>query len=208
MFRNRPRGFTIIELVIVVTIIGILATVAVPKFVQYQSRARQAEAKANLRSWYNAESAVFQERGTYLEVMGETGYSPSRGNRYQYMFSSACQYEVRAGLAPVSSSADNCVTVDQFKFPGMPLAPVPNAGPFTYSGSAPDPGDPAGLRGACPNCSIRALAAGNIDNEANGVDTWVLTTKDGVINTAGCGNSETHVPAGIPFNTYNDVDCD
>ncbi len=208
MVFNRRRGFTLIELVLVVAVIGVLTTVAIPKFMQYQSRARQSEAKANLKSWYTAESTSFQERGRYLEALGETGYSPTRGNRYQYMFSAACTYEIRAGLTPVTSPLDTCITVDQWKFPGMPLAPPPNAGPFTYSGSVPDPGDPAGLAGSCPNCSIRALAAGNIDNEAKGIDTWVIATKDGVLNTAGCGNTDTHAPAGMPFNTFNDVECD
>lgn len=208
MVRKVRRGFTLVELIIVVTVIGILASVALPRFMQYQARARQSEAKANLKSWYNAESSVFQERGSYFETIAETGYSPGRANRYQYVFSSACTYEVRAGLNPTSTPADTCVTVDQWTFSGSALTPPPNMGPFTYSGSQADPGNPAGLGGVCPSCAIRAVAAGNIDNEASGIDTWVLSTKDGVINIAGCGNSDTAAPSGMPFNTYNDVDCD
>ncbi len=208
MVRSGSRGFTIIELVIVMGVIGLLASVALPRYTQYQARARQAEPKANLKGWYNAESSIFAERGTFTEVMSDTGYTPNRGNRYQYIFSSACTYEVRAGLAPVSTTADTCVTVDQFKYPGMPLTPPPNAGAFTYSGAGSDPGNPAGLAGTCPSCNILAIAAGNIDNEANGIDTWVLATKSGVINAPACGNSDTNAPAGMPFNTYNDSICD
>jgi type IV pilus assembly protein PilA len=208
MVRRGGRGFTIIELVIVVAVIGLLASVAIPKYVVYQAKARQAEPKTNLKVWYNAQSSIFGERGSYTEVIGDTGYTPSRGNRYQYIFSSACTYEVRAGLAAASTPADTCVTVDQFKYPGMPLAPAPNAGAFTYSGPSANPGNPAGLGGTCPSCSILAIAAGNIDNETNGIDTWVVATKSGVINGAACGNSETSAPAGMPFNTYNDSVCD
>ncbi len=206
--KRRRGGFTIIELVIVLTIIGVLASVAVPVFIQYQARARQAEPKAELKSWYNAESSVYAERGNYFETMADSGFSPGRGNRYQYMFSASCSYEIRAGLNPTSTPLDTCVTVDQFRFPGLPLAPAPIDGTFSYSGSVPDPGSPAGLVGACPNCAIRALAAGNIDNESAGIDTWVISSKDGLVTVAGCGNAETAAPAGIPFNTFNDATCD
>jgi len=208
MVSKKRRGFTIIELVIVLTIIGVLSSVAVPVFIQYQARARQAEAKAELKSWYNAEASVFAERGNYFETLADSGFSVGRGNRYQYMFSASCSYEIRAGLNPTSTPNDSCVTVDQFRFPGLALAPTPIDGTFVYSGAVPDPGNPAGLVGSCPNCAIRGMAAGNIDNESVGVDTWVISSKDGKVSTAGCGTTDTAAPAGTPFNTFNDATCD
>jgi type IV pilus assembly protein PilA len=206
MARSRKRGFSLLELMIILGVIGILATIALPNFIEYQARARMSEAKANLRGWYTAESSIFQEKGGYSELLSETGFTPIRGNRYQYMFSKTCTYEVRATATATSTDSDNCITVDQLTFPGMALTPAPNLQPFTYSGVSADPGNPAGLGGTCPLCSIRAVAAGNVDFDP-AVDTWVMSTKDGVMNSAGCGVFETAAPAGIPFQTFNDAVC-
>ncbi len=205
---RRARGFTLIELMIVIAIIGILSSIAVPYFIQYQARARQGEVKAELKSWYSAVTSVFAERGTYSETLADTGFSPQRGNRYQYIFSSTCSYEVRAGVNPTSTAADNCITVDQFKFSTFSLTPTPRDVVFTYGGPQSDPGTPAGARGTCPSCAIRGMAAGDIDSETRGVDTWVISTKDATVAAPGCGVSDTAAPAGIPYQTYNDVVCD
>lgn len=48
MIRVKSRGFTMIELVLVIVILGILAATALPKFVQLQDDAREAAAKGEL----------------------------------------------------------------------------------------------------------------------------------------------------------------
>src|SRR5437899_10460334 len=53
---KEPQGFTLIELMIVVAIIGLLAAVAIPNFMRYQAKARQAEAKLALGDiWLRAQ---------------------------------------------------------------------------------------------------------------------------------------------------------
>ena len=66
MIRNK-KGFTLIELMIVVAIIGILAAIAIPNFLKFQAKSKQSEAKTNLKGIYTAETGYFGEQNTYGE---------------------------------------------------------------------------------------------------------------------------------------------
>ncbi len=65
------KGFTLIELMIVVAIIGILAAIAIPNFLQYQMKSRQSEAKTNLQAIRTSEISFQAERGCYIGAAGE-----------------------------------------------------------------------------------------------------------------------------------------
>lgn len=62
---RRVRGFTLIELLIVVAIIAILALIAVPNFLEAQTRAKIARVKADLRSLATAQEAYFTDWNSY-----------------------------------------------------------------------------------------------------------------------------------------------
>ena len=58
------KGFTLIELMIVVAIIGILAAIAIPNFLKFQAKSKMSEAKTNLGAIYTGQLSYL--RGTEL----------------------------------------------------------------------------------------------------------------------------------------------
>lgn len=83
-FLKKQDGFTLVELMVVVAIIGLLSAVAVPNFKKYQARAKISEAKLQLAAIYTAESAFFSDFNMYASCLRYMGYDPQgeMNNRY------------------------------------------------------------------------------------------------------------------------------
>ena len=73
---SSEKGFSLVELMVVVSIIGVLATLAIPRFRVFQAKARQAEAKVNLSQIYTLQMSYHGEHDKFADV-GATGFSPT-----------------------------------------------------------------------------------------------------------------------------------
>jgi len=65
---KQEKGFTLIELMIVVAIIGILAAIAIPQFSSYRVKAFNSSAQADLRNIMTAEEAAYADTQAYVAL--------------------------------------------------------------------------------------------------------------------------------------------
>ncbi len=204
MFKKLKKGFTLIELMIVVAIIGILAAIAIPNFIRFQARSKQSEAKTNLKALFTAQKAWFGERDKF-ETDGSTiGFAPEQSNRYYYWLNqSPAQAWTRPGGAPTAGGFD-VITNDTVRFPDPGVSTKPTNLTASLTGNAISS---AGVNGTCPNCGFTGAATGNVDNDSN-IDEWWISSGDATSakGATGC-YPESTLAAGVPYNAYNDVSC-
>ncbi len=75
--RDRQRGFSLLELIVVVSMIGVLAAIALPNLIQTPRRAKEAVLKTNLRTLREVIDQHYGDKGFYppsLETLVEEGY--------------------------------------------------------------------------------------------------------------------------------------
>jgi type IV pilus assembly protein PilA len=89
--RRAPRGFTLVELMIVVAIIGILAAIAIPNFMKFLAKTKKSEARYNLEAIYKAEISYFGEANTFSSDFNEIRWRPD-GTIYYYTFTAGAGY--------------------------------------------------------------------------------------------------------------------
>ncbi len=71
----RSAGFTLVEILVVVAVIGILAAIVQPKLQKFSAKAKQAEAKATLRSINILAESYYTEKGVYTQNLVDLGFS-------------------------------------------------------------------------------------------------------------------------------------
>jgi type IV pilus assembly protein PilA len=204
------RGFTLIELMIVVAIIGILAALAIPNFIKFQARSKQSEARSNLKAIFTAEKSYYGDKQIFLDLLDVVGFGPERGNRYGYTSGGLGTEDRKAANSVQALGASaNCpnlsgvgyISADNYKYgnagamgtaadPGQAVGVLMVAtGTTNPSGAtavlAPGVYNAAGADTTCCTagiCDFEASATGNIDNDL-AWDGWVVASQSGPAGT-------------------------
>jgi Tfp pilus assembly protein PilE len=119
---TEARTLSIVALcanVLVVPMIGILAAIAIPNFVQFQCRSKQSEAKMNLKSLSIAQESFRAERNEYARDLPSAGFQPMGVNvRYEYvMVQSGKDHYVAEARGKRDGVVGDVWRVDQTKNP-------------------------------------------------------------------------------------------
>ena len=163
-------GFSLIELMIVVAIIGILATIAVPNFNRFTGKAKQSEAKAALSAIYSGEKSFFAEWTTYYGVFKDIGYAPEGKTNYKVGFSGA---GTAPGLPFATADATSTFTNAVATFPSVQPTTAYNGATLTGA-TAPGPGT------FIAAASAKFNSAGQQDNWTCNETKTITNTLDGL----------------------------
>jgi len=229
------RGFTLIELMIVVAIIGLLAALAIPNFIRFQARARQSEARSSLKSIFTAQKAYYRDKQMYYDKFNVIGFEPEWNNRYCYFLGAAVSgQELRAHpqAAPTTAASAACGTgpdgyntiendekwTNNAASGCAPVAAVVNNMVANFGSTVAainTLGVTNSAAGACcvaGQCEFSADAQGNIDNDST-LDEWIVSSQGSTTGpNATCKNAAAapagttgQMAAGEPGNVCNDV---
>jgi type IV pilus assembly protein PilA len=228
--RVRTRGFTLVELMIVVGIIGILAAIAIPNFIRFQAKSKQAEARTSMKAIFTGQRSRFGERDRYSSAIGEIGFAPERGNRYFYDLGPLAGGFGGCGATPAALEPRTAATIAPGSYQGAAADELrygPNystatllAGNATGFGTvtfivsggsaAAVPADQVGYDIAnCPTCDFAACAVGNVDNDSAS-DVWYIGSQFSQLAAANCAEATPaglREPGGQPLNSKSDVNC-
>jgi len=125
------KGFSLIELMVVVAIVAFLAMIAVPNFNRFLAKAKRAEAYMNLSALYAAEKSYWAEHGKYTDVLigeGGIGWKPEGNFNYTYGFAGAEDKNNFIGKLKTSNAHLQSSRADNTGFVAVAVGDIDNDG--------------------------------------------------------------------------------
>ena len=110
-FKN--NGFTLIELMIVVALIGILSAIAIPNFMNFVCKSKQIEAKKNLGTLRSCEEAYRATYDSYGSDLDKIAFTFSGTSMYTYTFIVKTKSSYTAQAKRTIKEQDDIWTIDQ-----------------------------------------------------------------------------------------------
>ncbi len=99
LIRKAKKGFTLIELMIVVAIIGILAAIAIPNFLRFQLKSKSSEGKVNIAAIRTAEESYLAEFGAYVPAVANPAAGVPGATKDQFDITAGTDFD-QLGWAP------------------------------------------------------------------------------------------------------------
>ncbi len=178
--RFTSKGFSMIELMVVVAIIGVLAAIGIPEYSKFQAKARQSEAKLSLAALFTAEESFRQHWNTFSVDLVNIGFSV-QGSRLRYVSGftegAGCSGYVTTGGEPTEATTSANTWSD-----GVNV----NTASATWALGTQT--KPTATTSTCSGSAFIAIAYGTpatsgIDPGATVGDTWTIDEKKLLRNT-------------------------